>query len=78
MEWKVTGGAHAYMVMDNKTGGLVADCYDNLKEARLIAAAPDLYEALKQCKYWFGNASLFWIDVVGKALAKVESNAKGL
>ncbi|MBA7685645.1 hypothetical protein ES703_94070 [subsurface metagenome] len=46
-EWKVKGGPHQYMIVGKDDGDLIADCYNNLEEAQLIASAPDLYEALR-------------------------------
>jgi len=88
-EWTVIGQSNAYMVqakVPDKIHNLklIADCYDNKEDAQLIASAPDLYEALKECArainvflIKYGNGVLPEESTVYKRAEKALAKAEG-
>lgn len=59
-------------------GYLVCESIGNSNHASLIAAAPDMYEALKMVKEKYGKVANFWshdLQQIREAIAKAEGRA---
>lgn len=78
--YQLSGGDHDYLIYSEKTGATVAISHgDDEAKASLIAAAPELLEALEECLPHIGVGysaiqRYYIIDKCRKAISK----AKGL
>jgi hypothetical protein len=75
MNWYVgKTGNHQGLVIDEETGANIAVAYDKV-HAPLLAAAPEVLEALKEAREWLDeNVLLIVKNKIDAAIAKAEES----
>lgn len=56
--------------VETGVGGYTAE--ERAANARLIAAAPDMYEALRMASAYMADSDKHWLSVINAAIAKAE------